>query len=134
MAPKLAAIGFFIQLRNTHAVLVRCNMLSFNIHRDLAEIEVCPDACCGRDARGFQHVLNDRHGKLSGGAAIGGKIIGYIHEYLVNGIDMDICGRNIVKVDVVYLCAALHIKRHLRRRNEIVQRQRRIGFHIRIMA
>ena len=47
---------------------------------------------------------------------------------------MDILRRNIFQIDLIDLAADLHITRHLRRRNNIVQRQRRILFQIRSLA
>ena len=59
VAPELAAVTHLVQLGNTHAVTVRRNVLGFNVHRNLAEIEIRPNARRGGDAGRVQHLAQD---------------------------------------------------------------------------
>ena len=114
MRPEVFAIAHFVQLRDAHAVSVRLNMLGVDIHSDFREIEVRADTCRGCDARACQHVADDCVGKLPRGHAVGFQVIRRVDKHLVDRIDMNVLGCEILQIDAVNLRADLHIARHAR--------------------
>ena len=124
VAPEIAAVAHFVKLRNAHAVTVRRDVLCFNVHCDLAEIEIRPDARRGGDAGRMQHLAQDLPAEVVRRHAVRWQIIGHIHKHLVNGVDVDILGRYVVQINVVDSGAVAHVVRHVRRRYDIIQLQR----------
>ena len=94
--PKQRAVAPLVKLRDAHAVLVRRNALGHHVHRDLAEIEIRPYPRRRRDARRVQHVEDHGPRQLAGGRAVGLQIAGDVHQHLVDGVGVDILGRNIL--------------------------------------
>ncbi len=101
MRPQQAAVAHLVQLRDAHPVPVGLDMLGDDIHRDLAQIEVTPDARGGGDAGRAQHVADDLLRQLARGQAVGREIGRDIHEHLVDRIDVDILGRDVLQIDLV---------------------------------
>ena len=126
VGPEQPPVRQFIQLGDAHAVLIRRHMLGPDIHRHLADIQIRPDSCCRRDPRSVQHIQNHLHSQLPGRHPIGFQISSRVDKYLVNGIDMHIFRRNIFQINFINPGADLHVARHLRRRDHIVHRQRRV--------
>ena len=124
--PEHAPVGSLVKLRNPHAVLVGFDVLGSDIQSDLAEVEVGADACGSRDAGGLEHIPDHFHGQIPGGQAVGIQIVGYIHEHLIDGVDVDILGRNVFQVNVVDAGAEFHVVGHPGRRDEIRERQGRV--------
>jgi hypothetical protein len=67
----------------------------------------------------FSAHPDDRHDQFPDGVAAGREVIGDVHEHLVDGIYVDVCGRYILEIDIINFRTALHIKRHMRRRDKI---------------
>ena len=120
--PKLLTVAHFVKLRNADAIFVRLHMLRHNVHSDLAEIEIAADARRGRDARGAQHIEDHGLRQLAGGHMIRLEVAGHIHHHLVDGVDVDVLGRDVFEIDIVDLRADLNVFRHLRRRDKIANR------------
>jgi hypothetical protein len=101
VVPQLPAVAHLVELGNAHAVLVGRDMLGHHIHGHLAEIEVRADARSGGDARRRQHVSDHRHGQLMRRHLVGLQIVGDVGKDLVDGIDVDVLGRDVFEVDAV---------------------------------
>ena len=125
--PKQRAVAPLVKLRDAHAVLVRRNALGHHVHGHLAEIEVAADARRRRDARRVQHVEDHGPRQLASGRAVGLQIAGNVHQHLVDGVGVDILGRDVLEIDAVDLHTDLDVFRHARRRHQIVDREGRVG-------
>ncbi len=66
MFPKLATIARLIKLGYPHPILVRTHLFRHNIHRNLAEIQICPDTRCRSDTSLTQNIQYDLSGELMG--------------------------------------------------------------------
>ena len=84
MVPQVAAVALLVQFGDAHAVRVRLGVLGPDVHGDLAEVEVGPDARGGGDARGLQHVLDDPLGQLPGRETVGVQVARHVHQHLVD--------------------------------------------------
>ena len=123
MAPQFPAIWHFIKFSNTHTILVRLNVLCHNIHSNLTEIHIRSDSCGCCYACCFQNILYHRHSKFSCSHTICLQIIGHIHKHFVDGIGEYILRCNIFEIDIINLCAILHIICHTGRSNDIIYLQ-----------
>ena len=121
VGPEKPSIGHLIQLGDPHSILICRDMLCHNIHGNFAQIQVGADTCRSRDSDGLKHIQDHPPGQLRGAGLIGFQIIGDVHKYLINGIDVDILRSNIFQIDLIDFSADLHIFRHLRRRCYIIQ-------------
>ena len=124
--PVFAAIAGFVQLGDAHPVLVGRDVLGLDVHRDLAEVEVGPDAGRGRDARLAEHLLDDLAREVVGREPVGAQVGRGVDEHLVDRIDVDVFRREIAQVDPVNLAADLHVVRHPGRGHDVLQLQRRV--------
>ena len=131
MRPKLTPELYLIQLRNADAVLVGGDVFRHNAHCHFAEKEVRPDSCGCCDAGCFKHIEDDLHGEIMGGELVGIQVVRHIHEHLVDGVDYDVLRRNVLEVDLIDAGAVLHVIRHPRRRDDEVNRQRRVCLQLR---
>ena len=59
MVPEQAAVAALVQLGDTHPVPVRLDVLGYNVHGNLAQIEVCSHTCGGRDTGSLKHIQNE---------------------------------------------------------------------------
>ena len=119
--PQLAAIAHLVQLGDPHAVLIGRTMLGLNIHCDLGKIQVRADARCCRNAGRIEHIPQHFCGKLADRKMTCSQIIGGVDEYFINGVDMDIFGRDVLQVNVVNSRAVLDIERHSWTGGDIIQ-------------
>ena len=118
--PELPAVAHFVKLRDADAIFIRRDVLCHDVHGDFAEVEICTDACRGRDACGAQHIEDHGLRQLSGGHVIRLEVAGHIHHHLVDGVDVDVLGRDVFEIDIVDLRADLNVFCHPRRGNEII--------------
>ena len=88
------------------------------------------DAGRGRDARLAEHLLDQLAGQVVGREAVSAQVGRGVDEDLVDGIDLDVLGRDVTQVDAVDLAADLHVARHAGRRDDVVQLQRRVGLQL----
>ena len=98
-------------------------MLGLDVHGHLAQVQVGADARRGGDPRGVQHVQDHAHGQLPGREPVGVQVGGGVHEYLVNGINVDVLRGDILQVYFVDLGAYGHVAGHLRRGHQVIHRQ-----------
>jgi len=131
MRPKLAPELHLIQLCNADAVLVGGDVLRHNIHCHFAEEKIRADSCCCCDAGCFKHIEDDLHGEIMGGELVGVQVVRHVHEHLVDGVDNDVLRRNVLEVDLIDAGAVLHVVRHPGRRDDEVNRQRRVCLQLR---
>ena len=125
--PELPAVAHFVKLRDADAIFIRRDVLRHDVHGDLAEVEIRSDARRGRDARGVQHIEDHGLCQLMGGHVIRLEVAGHIHHHFIDGVDVDVLGRDVFEIDVVDLRADLNVFRHLRRRDKITHRARRVS-------
>ena len=125
--PELPAVAHFVKLRDADAIFIRRDVLRHDVHGDLAEVEIRSDARRGRDARGVQHIEDHGLCQLAGGHVIRLEVAGHVHHHLIDGVDVDILGRDVFEIDIVDLRADLNVFRHLRRRDKITHRARRVS-------
>ena len=133
MVPEQEAVTAFIQLGDTHTILVRLDMLGHNIHCDFTQIEVRPHSCGGRDAGGLKHIQNKLFRQLLSGEMVQIQIVGNIQKYFVDAVRVDVLRRKILQVHAVNPCAILNIKRHPGRSHNIIQLQRRVALQLGIV-
>ena len=126
--PELPAEFHFIELCDAHAVFIGRNVLCHDVHGDLGEEQVRPDAGRRRDAGRFEYVADDRLRQLMGGAVI--RIVRHIEEDLVDGIDDDVLRCDIFSVNFVDARTVFHIIGHARRRDHEIHRQRRVALQL----
>ena len=131
MRPKLTPELYLIQLCNADTVLVGGDMLRHNIHCHFAEKEIRPNPSGCRDAGCLKHVEDDLHGKVMCRELVGVQVVRHVHEHLVNGIDHNVLRRDVLEVDLIDAGAVLHVIRHSGRRNDKVNRQRRVYLQLR---
>ena len=112
VVPELFPIGAKVQLRDPHTVLIRCRVLCDDIHRNLCEIQIRPDAAGRRDSALPEHLPDHPDRKRMRSDPIGRKIIRDIDENLVDRIDMDILFRDKAEINFIDLRAVLHVERH----------------------
>ena len=132
VGPEIPAVALLRQLGNADAVLIRRDAFGPNIHGDLAQVQVRPDARRGGDARGLQHVQDDLHGEIAGAEAIGPQVVCHVHEHLVDGVGDDVLRRDVFQVHAVDSCAPLHVMGHPGRGHDVVHRKARVRFQLRI--
>ncbi len=124
--PQRPAVAHLVQLGDAHAVLIRGHVLGHNVHGDLGQVQIRADPDGGGDACGCQHVPHNGHGVFARALAAGADIIRRVQKNLVNGVDVDVLRRGIFQIDLIDPRAVFDIKRHARRRDNIVKLQRRI--------
>ena len=126
MRPKLAPELHLIQLCNADAVLVGRDVFRHNVHCHFAEEKIRADSCGCCDAGCFKHIEDDLHGEVMCRELVSIQVVRHVHEHLVDGVDYDVLRRDILEVDLIDAGAVLHVVRHPRRRDDEVNRQRRI--------
>ena len=126
MIPEGFFIRFLGQLRDAHTVLIRRDMLRFDVHRDFTKIHIRTDPGRRRDPRALQHIPDQHACEVVCAAAIGLQIPCRIDKHFIHGIREDILRRDILQIDTVDPGTHFHIFRHLRRRDNKVHRQRRV--------
>ena len=100
-------------------MLVRFDVLCYDIHCHLAEIQVCADARRRRDAGCRQNIFDQHLCERPWFHIVVFEIWRSIDEYLVDRVDVDIIAGYIVQIQFIDFCADLDIARHARRRNDI---------------
>ena len=126
--PQHFPVADFIQLCDAHAVFIGCDALSYNIHGDLAQVQIGSDPSGGCDAGFLKHFSDHHGGKFLRRHSAGFQIRRRIHEHLVNGVHMDILRRHMPQVNLVDARAVVHIQRHARRRSEKIHLPVRMRF------
>lgn len=112
VVPEQTAIAHFIQLGNPHPVFICRDMLGFDVHGDLGEIEIGSDPRRRSDAGGFENIQNDGPGQLPSGHLKGFQITGGVNEHLINGIDMDVLRSRVFEIDLIDPGAPLDVVGH----------------------
>ena len=101
-------------------------MLRHNVHGYFGKIQIRPDSGGGRNAGIFQNVQNDLHGELFRSQAVEIQVICGVDEHLVDGVGVDVLRGDVFEINIVNGRAGLHIKRHLRGRDDVVHLQLRV--------
>ena len=95
MGPQNPAVTFLRQVRNAHPVLIRRNVLCYNVHGNLAQIQVTPNPRCRRNARRRMNVPDYLPCQLTRRHPISGQVMGDIHHNLVDRVYMAVLRRHI---------------------------------------
>ena len=66
-----------------------------------------------------------------GGEFVGVQVVRHVHEHLVDGVDHNIFRGNILEINLIDAGAVFHVVRHPRRRDDEVNRQRRVCLQLR---
>ena len=109
MPPQKPSVGHLIDIGNPDTIFIGFNMLSHYIHGNLGKVKICTYTRCCRDTCFFKYILYHAYSKFMWRHIICFKVPGNIHEHFVHGINMNILGCNILKIDIVYMSAYLHI-------------------------
>ena len=131
MAPEFSTISHLVQLSDPHAVGVRGSMLCFYIHGDFTEIKIWTYSRSCRDPGFLQNGPYHLHGKLMGSLFVKDKVLGNIHHYFVNRIDMYVLRSDIAKIDLVNSRAVVDIMRHTGNCSDVVSFQGRVRLKLR---
>ena len=131
MRPKLTPELHLIQLCNADTVLVGGDVLRHNVHCHFAEEKIRADSCGCCDAGCFKHIEDDLHGEVMCRELVSIQVVRHIHEHFVDGVDHNIFRGNILEINLIDAGAVLHVVRHSRRRNDEVNRQRRVCLQLR---
>ena len=123
--PKQLPVAHLIKLRDARPALIRLHMLRHDIHRNLAQIEICADSRCGCDSGRLIHILYHRLRKLPRCHMICVQIPRHIDKYLIHRIYLHILRRHIFQVNIVYTGAVFHIICHPWFCRNIIKRKRR---------
>ena len=134
MAPKQPPVRYLVKLRYPDPAFIGFGSLCDYVHGRLTEVKICPNARCSGDSDGFLHILYDHSCKFPRGHPIGFQICGDIQKNLVYGVDVDVLRSRIFQIYLIDSCAVFHIVSHARLGNDVVQRQRRIGFELGLAA
>ena len=131
MRPKLTPEFHFIQFGYSDAVLVGEDVFRHNVHCHFAEKEIRPNPSGCRDAGCFKHIEDDLHGEIMCRELVGIQVVRHVHEHLVDGVYHDVFRRYVFQIDLVNLCAVLHVICHARRSNNEVYFQGRVCLQFR---
>ena len=126
MCPELLSECHFIEKSDAHAVFICREVLCYDIHCNLAEKKIRPDAGSSGDSCRIHDIENNFTGKFAGSHSAGGQIIRNVHKNLVDGINDDILRRDIFHIDGINSGAAFHIMCHLGRRDQKINGECRI--------
>ena len=96
------------------------HVLGRDVEGDLGQKEVGPHARRGTDAGLAPHELDEVGRQLAGRLAIAREVGGHVDEALVDGVDMDVLGREEPQVESVDLRGDLHVAPHARRGHLVV--------------
>ena len=132
--PQLPAIGHFVQVRHPHSILVRGDVLGHNVHCHLAEVQVGPHPCRGRDACGIDDFQNQLFCQPPGIHMVELQVGGGIDKHLINGIDMNVLRRHILEINLIDVAAVLHIVCHSGRGHDVIQFLFRVAFQLHIVT
>ena len=133
MAPQILPVSPLVQLGNSDAVFIRLDVLGPNVHGNLGQVQIGPHPRRSGDAGGFQNIQNDGPGQLPGGHVVGVQVVGHIHEHLVNAVREDILRGDILQIHAVNFGAPVDVVGHPGWGHQVVQSQRGIAPHLRIV-
>ena len=120
--PQFFTVAALGKLGHAHALCIGGHVLGHDIHGHLAQIQVGANACGGGDAGFGQHGADQLHGKVVCAQTVQLHIRPGIDEHLINGIYMDILGRDITQIGLINAGAHLDIMRHAGRGGNVAQR------------
>ena len=119
MRPERLAIAQFIQLCHTYPVRIGFHALGNDVHGDLCQVEVRPDAGGRGNAGLLQHLPDEAQGKVVCGDMQGVQIARRVDEHLVDGVDVDVRRRNMPQIDLIDAHAVCDVECHARRGNVV---------------
>ena len=133
VAPQEPPIGHFVQLGYTNSVFIRMNMLRYNVHGHLGQIQVRAHSRRGGDTSSFQNIQDDGSGQFPCCHLVGIQVVGNVHEHLINAVGIDVLRSNVFQIYLIDPRAPIDIVGHPGRGHNVVQLQRRIPPHLRVI-
>ena len=121
VCPVFSAETHLVKRCYAHTVGIRFAMLGFDIHRNLCQIHVRPNAGSGGNAGCLQYVAYHSHGEVVWSGFVDSQILCGIYENLVDGIHVNVFGGYVLEVDVVYAAAYLHVMVHAWRSDQVTE-------------
>lgn len=108
-------------------------MLRANVHGDLGQIQIRPNARRSSDTGRLQNVEDDFPGKLTGRQMVGLQVAGGVDEHLIDAVWVDVLRRHMLEVNAVDAGAPVNIVGHPGWSHDIVEGQGRISPHLRVV-
>ena len=121
VVPQLPSEFHLVQHRHPHSPLVGLRPLCQNVHGNLAQEEIGPNAHGGGDAGGLLNLLNDPAAQALGVGSVEGQVGGEVDEHLVYGIYVDVVGREVPEVDLVDVGGIGEVEGHAGWGGDVVQ-------------
>ena len=133
MGPEGAAIAHLIQFCDADAVLIRWDVLGPDVHGDLGQIQIRPNARRSGDTGRLQNVEDDFPGKFTGRQMVGLQVAGGVDEHLIDAVWVDVLRRHMLEVNTVDAGAPVNIVGHPGWSHDIVEGQGRISPYLRVV-
>ena len=108
-------------------------MLRANVHGDLGQIQIRPNARRSGDTGRLQNVEDDFPGKFTGRQMVGLQVAGGVDEHLIDAVWVDVLRRHMLEVNTVDAGAPVNIVGHPGWSHDIVEGQGRISPHLRVV-
>ena len=112
MGPQFFPERLFVQLRHPDPVPVGGHFFRRDVHGDFRQVQVGANPPGGGDARLPQYAADDGGDQLVGSHAVQGEVGRQVHKGLVDGVDVDVLGRQVLEVDAVDLGGHLQVPGH----------------------
>ena len=110
--PQKFPIADLIQFGDPDSVIIRFHMLRYNIHGNLAQVQIGSDSCCGNQSFFLENLCCNSGRQFSRCHTIGFQILCHIQEHLINRIDMNIFRCDIFQINIIDLGTIFQISRH----------------------
>ena len=133
VGPEGAAIAHLIQFCDADAVFIGGDMLRANVHGDLGQIQIRPNARRSSDTGRLQNVEDDFPGKFTGRQMVGLQVAGGVDEHLIDAVWVDVLRRHMLEVNTVDAGAPVNIVGHPGWSHDIVEGQGRISPYLRVV-
>ena len=133
VGPEGAAIAHLIQFCDADAVFIGGDMLRANVHGDLGQIQIRPNARRSGDTGRLQNVEDDFPGKFTGRQMVGLQVAGGVDEHLIDAVWVDVLRRHMLEVNTVDAGAPVNIVGHPGWSHDIVEGQGRISPYLRVV-
>ena len=127
MIPQQAPVRRLVEFGDAHPVRPGRDVLGDDIHGNLGQVQVRPDAGGGGDAGLTEDIGYDRARQLVRGGAVQAQVPRHVDEHLVDRVDVDVLGRRVFEIDRVDPRALPDIGGHARLGDDIGRFQRGIG-------
>ena len=119
MCPEQSAITHLVQRRDAYTVGIRLHVFCYDVHCDLCEVEIRPDARGCRNACLVQYLADEPHGEVMCRNLSCVEIACHVDEHLINGVYVDVRRGNMPQIDTIDARTVVHVECHARWGNVI---------------